>query len=287
MSVDLIMTYGYIGALCLLWTFLCVGSFLNVVIHRLPIMLQNNWAQEARAMLSIEPQENTHGTPFNLAIPRSRCPRCERQIRLWENIPVISWCMLRGKCAGCKNSIPRRYPAVELITAIISMMVISNFGFTTLGLFICILTWMLIAATFIDFDHQLLPDQITYPLLWLGLLANGFLSTTVPLIDAVTGAMVGYLFLWGIYWLFKLITHKEGMGYGDFKLLAALGAWTGWQALPSIILIAAALGLFYGLWQILRGQHTPSQAIAFGPFLAIAGWVTLVFRDTVLGFFLL
>ncbi len=286
MSVDLLTAYGWQGATLFIWVALSVGSFLNVVIYRLPVMLQREWVEQARSVLALETNPAEHPERFNLAVPRSRCPNCGHQITALENIPVFSWLVLRGKCSNCKTPISFRYPAIELVTALCSIVVIGFYGFTPFGFLACVFTWMLIAATFIDFDTQLLPDQITYPLLWLGLIANGFFAGIVPLTDAVIGAMAGYLFLWGTYWGFKLITGKEGMGYGDFKLLAALGAWMGWQAIPSVILIAAAVGLLYAMLRIFTAKQSSAEPIPFGPFLAVAGWVTLIFRDTVLGVFL-
>jgi leader peptidase (prepilin peptidase)/N-methyltransferase len=295
MSLDLLTAYGWQGLVLFVWVALSVGSFLNVVIYRLPVMLEREWGEQARSILELDadPSDAPDATdtpdeqaePFNLMVPRSRCPKCSHQITALENIPVLSWLFLRGKCSGCKAPISFRYPAIELATALTCLVVASLFGFTWFGLFALIFTWMLIAATFIDYDTTLLPDQITYPLLWLGLIANGFFIGVVSLQDAVIGAIAGYLFLWGTYWAFKLITSKEGMGYGDFKLFAALGAWMGWQVLPSIILIAAGLGLIYALSRIFTARQSSQEPIPFGPFLAIAGWVTLIFRDTVLSVF--
>ena len=312
MSADLVTAYGWQGVVLLAWVGLSVGSFLNVVIYRFPVMLKREWREQAREILAEagEPIPAADGTeePFNLMVPRSRCPHCGHQIRAWENIPVISWIILRARCSNCAAPIAWRYPAIELLTGIATVAAVALFGFTWMGLAVCFFTWMLIALTFIDYDTKLLPDQITYPLLWLGLLTNGLLAGVVPLADAMIGAVAGYLSLWLTYWGFKLATGKEGMGYGDFKLLAALGAWMGWQALASIILIAAALGLVYALALKLFSASTdtpeavtggevpvpvseadssiPAGAIPFGPFLAAAGWVTMMFRDTVLAVFL-
>ena len=278
------MTYGWPGLALAAWLGLCVGSFLNVVIYRLPLMLHRQWEGEARHILEGESPAAAL-EPFNLVVPRSRCPHCERQIRAWENIPLVSWLLLRGKCAGCGAPIAWRYPVVELLTGFVTLAMLSLFGFTWLGLAALAFTWVLLALTFIDYDTQLLPDQLTLPLVWLGLLVNlqgGFTDTR----SAIVGAVAGYLFLWSTYWAFKLITGKEGMGYGDFKLLAAIGAWLGWQVLPAAILIAAGVGLLYALATSVLGQRESSQPIPFGPFLAIAGWVSLVQRDTVLRLFL-
>ena len=295
MSLDNLMTYGWLGLAVVAWLGLSIGSFLNVVIYRLPIMMERDWLRQAQEILreansdqpAIEPDpsDDEQQATFNLMLPRSRCPNCEHLITAWQNVPLLSWIFLRGKCASCKTPISARYPVVELLTALATLSVIVCFGFTSLGLGACLLTWLLIAAFGIDFDTKLLPDQLTYPILWLGLLTNTIISGPVPLHDAVIGAIAGYLFLWGTYWAFKLVTGKEGMGYGDFKLFAGLGAWLGWQALPSIILIAAVFGLIYAGTQIVGKKQTSAEPIAFGPFLAFAGWVTLLFRDTVLALF--
>jgi leader peptidase (prepilin peptidase)/N-methyltransferase len=220
---------------------------------------------------------------FNLMVPRSRCPQCDAQISVWQNIPVFSWLVLRGRCAACNTRISTRYPAIEVLAALVSLTVVAVFGYTWVAMFALLFSWLLIAMALIDFDTRLLPDNLTLPLLWLGLLFNssgGF----VDLQSAVIGAAAGYLILWSIYWGFKLLTGKEGMGYGDFKLLAALGAWLGWQALPMVILISSVVGILLGGTVLLiRKSREP---IPFGPFLAIAGWVALVWRDSVVGFIL-
>lgn len=285
MSVDLLTAYGWQGVVLFVWVALSVGSFLNVVIYRLPVMLDKQWRSQASEILNLEAPAEESET-FNLSVPRSRCPRCGHQITALENIPVLSWLALRGKCSGCQSAISFRYPAIELLTAICSVTMILLFGFSWFGLFTCVFTWMLIALLFIDYDTMLLPDQITYPLLWGGLIANGFFHGIVGLEDAVIGAIAGYLFLWSTYWAFKLLRGKEGMGYGDFKLLGALGAWLGWQALPSVVLISAVVGLAYAGLRIFTSKQSSAEPIPFGPFLAVAGWVTLVFRDTVLAIFL-
>lgn len=285
MNPDLLTAHGWQGLTLAVWVALAIGSFLNVVIHRLPIMLERDWRAQAREILELEAEP--HETRFNLSVPRSRCPDCGHRIRFWENIPVLSWLALRGRCSGCQTAISWRYPGVELLTAILTLATLSVFGFTAFGIATCLLTWCLIALTFIDYDTKYLPDQITLPLVWLGLFSHGFLGGPLQLHDAVLGAVAGYLFLWLTYWGFKLVTGREGMGYGDFKLLAALGAWLGWLALPSIILIAAATGLLYALVRFLLSLQKTSEPIPFGPFLALAGWVTLIFRDSVLGLFLL
>ena len=295
MPLDALTAYGWQGAVLFIWVALSVGSFLNVVIYRLPVMLKRDWRQQATDILLELDGVSANGRAceqpvaqpkFNLMVPRSRCPGCEHPISALENIPVLSWIFLRGRCRACKTTIPVRYPAIELLTALMSVAIIMTFGFTPLGYAACVYTWLLIAMTFIDYDTTLLPDQLTLPLLWLGLLTNLFTSGIVPLQDAVIGAVAGYLFLWSTYWVFKLITGKEGMGYGDFKLLGALGAWLGWQALPSIILLAAVVGLIYALGRIATRRQSSAEPIPFGPFLATAGWVCLIFRDNVLGLFL-
>jgi leader peptidase (prepilin peptidase)/N-methyltransferase len=289
--LDPLLTFGWTGLIVAFWFALCVGSFLNVVIYRLPVMLNRQWQADARAFLELEPPaDDTAGAEtFNLAAPRSRCPACGNQIKAWQNIPVLSWLLLRGKCGSCAAPISARYPAIELLTGLATLAVLYIFGFTWLGLAASLYTWVLIAATFIDFDTQLLPDQLTLPLLWLGIIVNmsdGFGGgAIVDLNSALVGAMAGYLFLWGTYWAFKLITGKEGMGYGDFKLLAAIGAWLGWQIIPGAILIAALSGLLYAMITALGGRRESGKPIAFGPFLAVAGWVCLMNRDTVLSFF--
>ena len=279
-----LLSYGWAGLILALWFGLAVGSFLNVVIYRLPIMLERQWNADSRMQLELP--ADSQEEPFNLWQPRSRCPQCAAPIKALQNIPVVSWLMLRGRCASCRARIPVRYPLVELLTAAATLLVISVYGFTWLGLAAVICTWVLIAATFIDFDTQLLPDALTLPLLWLGLLTNAFGNGITTLQSAVIGAVAGYLFLWSTYWGFKLATGKEGMGYGDFKLLAAIGAWLGWQALPATMLLAAVLGLVYAAATFLVGARGRAQPIPFGPFLASAGWVCLLFRDTVLTFFM-
>lgn len=263
---------------------LCIGSFLNVVVYRLPEMMQREWMGEALGFLEekkvkFEAPALPEGT-FNLAVPDSRCPNCGHKIRAWENIPVISWLLLKGKCSGCQTPIAIRYPAVELLTGLLSAAVIATQGLSVASGLLLLATWMLVAMSFIDIDHQLLPDNLTLPLLWLGLAANS-VGVFVPLHDAIWGACAGYLVLWSVYWGFKLLTGKEGMGYGDFKLLAALGAWMGWQALPVVIILSAVSGIVISVAQMLlagRDRHAP---IPFGPYLAVAGWIALLWRDDI------
>jgi leader peptidase (prepilin peptidase)/N-methyltransferase len=245
------------------------------VIYRLPVMLERRWQRDARDLLALEP--NGAAEPrFDLIAPRSRCPSCETPIRAWQNIPVISWLWLRGRCAACGTPISARYPFVEVLTALCTIVIVAVFGYTWTALAALGLTWALIAAAFIDYDTTLLPDGITLPLLWSGLLIN-IGGTFTDLASAVIGAAVGYLLLWSVYWAFKLVTGKEGMGYGDFKLLAALGAWLGWQTLPVLILVSSLAGVVIGGGALLIQRER--RPIPFGPFLAIAGFVTLLGRD--------
>jgi len=257
-----------------------IGSFLNVVILRLPAMMQQTWRSDCEVFLEIEPSEKTES--LTLSKPASHCPSCKTPIKPWHNIPIVSWLALRGKCNSCGTRISRRYPLVELATALLSLAVATQFEFgAALGLAL-IATWALIALTVIDADHQLLPDDITLPLLWLGLIANA-LGVFTDLESALWGAVFGYGSLWSVYWAFKLTTGKEGMGYGDFKLLAALGAWLGWQALPMIILMSSLVGAIIGLAMMALAKLGRGQPMPFGPYLAIAGWLSLVFGDTIQG----
>jgi len=255
-----------------------IGSFLNVVILRLPAMMQQTWRSDCEVFLEIEPSEKTES--LTLSKPASHCPSCKTPIKPWHNIPIVSWLALRGKCNSCGTRISGRYPLVELATALLSLAVATQFEFgAALGLAL-IATWALIALTVIDADHQLLPDDITLPLLWLGLIANA-LGVFTDLESALWGAVFGYGSLWSVYWAFKLTTGKEGMGYGDFKLLAALGAWLGWQALPMIILMSSLVGAIIGLAMMALAKLGRGQPMPFGPYLAIAGWLSLVFGDTI------
>lgn len=263
---------------------LMIGSFLNVVIHRLPIMLEREWQAEYLGYFNPEtlPQQEER---YNLMVPRSACPHCGHAITAMENIPLLSWLWLKGRCRECQAPISARYPLVELLTALLSLVVAATFAPGWGLLAALLLTWVLVALTFIDLDKMLLPDQLTLPLLWGGLLFNlagGF----APLADAVIGAMAGYLVLWSLYWAFKLLTGKEGMGYGDFKLLAALGAWLGWQALPIVLLLSSLVGAFIGIGLILLRNHHQNKPIPFGPYLAIAGWIALLWGDTITRWYL-
>ncbi len=260
---------------------LCVGSFLNVVIHRLPKMLERGWQAQCAELRGETPEP---GPAYNLVVPRSACPACGIQITALQNIPVVSWLVLGGKCAGCKAPISGRYPIVELLGGALAAAAVWHFGATPQGLAACGLLWALLALTMIDFDTQLLPDGITLPLLWAGLIVN-LRGTFAPLGDAVIGAVAGYLSLWTIYWAFKLIRGKEGMGYGDFKLLAALGAWLGWQLLPVIVLLSSVVGAAIGMTLIVFKGRDHSVPMAFGPFLAIAGAIALFLGPTLVKIF--
>jgi leader peptidase (prepilin peptidase)/N-methyltransferase len=264
---------------------LCVGSFLNVVIHRLPKMLDRGWRAQC-AELAGEP---TPELPrYNLVVPRSQCPACGHRISALENVPVLSFLFLRGRCSACQVPISVRYPLVELLTGALTIVAVLRFGgLTPAAGAACILLWSLIALTFIDFDTQLLPDNITLPLLWAGLLANvAGLVPGVTLRDAVIGAVAGYVALWSVYWLFKLIRGKEGMGYGDFKLLAALGAWLGWQMLPLIVLLSSVVGAVIGIGLVVFKGRDHQIPLAFGPYLAIAGAIALFFGKSLMALYL-
>ncbi|MEH6469745.1 MAG: A24 family peptidase [Halopseudomonas sp.] len=266
---------------------LMVGSFLNVVIYRLPLMMQREWKQQCHELLNDgnTPDDSASEEPFNLAVPRSRCPQCGHWITAVENIPLISYLFLKGRCSDCKHPIPKRYPLVELVTGLLSALIAYQFGFSPLMLAVLLLTWALIALTMIDFDHQLLPDSLTLPLLWLGLILNTF-GLITDLHSALWGAVAGYLVLWGVYWLFKLVTGKEGMGYGDFKLLAALGAWMGWQMLPLVIILSSFVGAALGITLIVLKGRDHQQPMPFGPFLAIAGWIALLWGPAIVDSYL-
>jgi leader peptidase (prepilin peptidase) / N-methyltransferase len=277
--LNVIKFYPVVGLVVTAILGLLVGSFLNVVIYRLPKMLEREWRAQcveflgSENIVSTDKLEPTH--KFNLVTPNSTCPKCGHKIKPWENIPVVSYLFLQGKCSSCKTSISLRYPIIELVTAIISVIAIYTFGFNYTGLTALVLCWSLIALTMIDVDTQLLPDNITLPLLWLGLLVNYF-GLFTSLENSLIGAIAGYLSLWSVYWAFKLLTGKEGMGYGDFKLLAALGAWLGWQALPQIILLSSLVGACLGIAMIVIRGRDKNIPIPFGPYLAIAGWIALV-----------
>ena len=265
---------------------LLVGSFLNVVIYRLPIMMERDWREQAKELEEM-PVNDVSEETFNLVTPRSRCPSCGAAISAWQNVPVFSYLMLGGRCANCKAEIGSRYPLVEFVTGLLCAVAAWRFGFGPEAIMAIFMTLMLVPITMIDADHQLIPDSIVFPLLWVGLLMSLWhpvASADVLFIEpreAIIGAAVGYLSLWSVYWLFKIVTGKEGMGYGDFKLLAALGAWLGWQALPMIILMSAVVGAAFGILMIaLRGRDR-SVPMPFGPFLAAAGWITMLYGDAI------
>ncbi|MDA8420198.1 MAG: A24 family peptidase [Pseudomonadota bacterium] len=263
---------------------LVIGSFLNVVIHRLPTMLERSWRRECRELLGTATDAGAEPR-FDLMFPGSTCPHCGHAIRAWENIPVLSYVGLRGRCSGCGQRISLRYPAVELSAGVFAAVTAFHFGAGVAAAAACALAWSLIALAFIDHDHQLLPDAITLPLLWAGLIVNSF-HVFVPLHAAVAGAAAGYLSLWLVYHAFRLITGKEGMGHGDFKLFAALGAWFGWQELPLVILLASAVGALTGLGLIVLRGRDRAQPIPFGPYLCIAGWVGLLWGHTLTAYYL-
>lgn len=262
---------------------LLVGSFLNVVIHRVPKMMEAGWRREARELLDQPAEEEP---VFNLVVPRSRCPHCGHGIRWHENIPVVSWLALKGRCSQCGTAISKRYPVIELLTALVAALCAWRFGYGIWLPFTLYASFTLLALAVIDLDTTLLPDDLTYPLLWAGLLAALVGVSPVTLPDAVVGAMAGYLSLWSLYWVFKLLTGKEGMGYGDFKLLAALGAWLGWQYLPLVILLSSVVGLVFALIMMATGAVKRGQGIPFGPYLAIAGWIALLWGEQIVSGYL-
>lgn len=263
----------YLPALALLG--LAVGSFLNVVIYRLPVMIKHRWSAECASEQSDVQETAPPSKPYNLLFPPSTCPDCGHRIRAWENIPVFSWLWLHGRCSACKTPISVQYPVVELLTMTMTLITGWWLGFDLKLLFALVLTWTLIGLAFIDKDSLLLPDVMTLPLLWIGLLVN-LNGLFVPLTSAVIGAVAGYLSLWGVYHLFRLTTGKEGMGYGDFKLLAALGAWFGWQMLPLILLLSSLVGAITGVALIVIGRHHREHPLPFGPYLAATGWIALL-----------
>jgi leader peptidase (prepilin peptidase) / N-methyltransferase len=257
---------------------LLIGSFLNVVVYRLPVMMQREWQAQAKEILLVPADTSTPA--FNLLLPNSSCPHCSHEIKPWENIPVISYLFLRGKCSSCKAPISMRYPLVELACGLLSAFIAWHFGFTWQAGGMLVLTWGLLAMSLIDVDHQLLPDSLVLPLLWLGLIANSF-GLFTSLENALWGAIAGYLSLWSVYWLFKLVTGKEGMGYGDFKLLAMLGAWGGWQVLPLTILLSSLVGAVLGVIMLRLRNAETNTPIPFGPYLAIAGWIALLWGEQI------
>jgi len=271
---------------------LLVGSFLNVVVYRIPVMMQRDWKAQCYEYLEIDNPESDSSDSsaqyktFNLLKPDSHCPNCDHKITALENVPVISYLFLQGKCSECETSISIRYPLVELVTGVFSGLVVLSFGVTWLTLALLVFTWSLIVLALIDFDHQLLPDSITLPLLWLGLLVNSIgLGFGVSLQDAVIGAIAGYLVLWCFYWAFKLLTGKEGMGYGDFKLLSTLGAWMGWQNILPIIILSSLVGAVIGIITISIFKRDKSAPMPFGPFLAGAGFIMLIWGPQLISFY--
>ncbi|MBA1202574.1 prepilin peptidase [Pseudomonas capeferrum] len=254
---------------------LLVGSFLNVLAYRLPIMLERQWQCEAQEALGLS--TTTHER-FDLCLPASRCPHCGHRIRAWENIPVLSYLLLRGRCAACKVGIGVRYPLVELSCAALTLVVAWHQGPSLTALALMALTWGLLALSLIDAEHQLLPDVLVLPLIWLGLIVNTF-GLFASLHDAIWGAVIGYMSLWCVFWMFKLITGKDGIGYGDFKLLAMLGAWGGWQVLPLTLLLSSVVGALIGLCLLRLRSASIGTAMPFGPYLATAGWIAMLWGD--------
>lgn len=272
----------YLG---IIFTFgLLVGSFLNVVIFRLPVMMESDWKEQCCELLNIDDSKYKKNN-FNLITPRSCCPSCNHQISAVENIPIISYLFLKGKCSSCGNKISVRYPLIELTSAITVTIVAFYFGVSLQALFAICLTWALIALTMIDFDHQLLPDDITLPFLWIGIILNLF-GVFTDIESSILGAIFGYGILWIVYITFKLITGKEGMGHGDFKLLAVLGAWFGWQSLPLIIILSSLVGAIIGVSLMIFKSHDRNTAIPFGPYLAIAGWISMLWGPYIMSFYL-
>jgi len=261
---------------------LLIGSFLNVVILRLPVMMEKEWHAQCHDLLEIKPNHDEQASePFNLVTPSSHCPKCNHEIKAIENIPILSYLFLKGRCSDCSIKIPVRYPIIEATTALLSIIVAWHFGPTWEAAAALLLTWALVALTVIDFDHQILPDSITLPFLWLGLgisLAGVFTDPE----SAIIGGLVGYLSLWSVYMLFKLTTGKEGMGHGDFKLLAMLGAWLGWQSVLPIILLSSVVGAVVGITLIVVRGRDKNIPIPFGPYLATAGWITLLWGDQII-----
>ena len=272
---------------------MCVGSFLNVVAYRLPLMMERDWTSECQEFLELKTAEKPAEASaeksveaearlksLNLATPTSACPNCGHQLHFWENIPVLSYLILKAKCSSCGEKISLQYPAIEILTGITSLVVAYTFGVTLQTVAALFFTWILIALTLIDLKKQLLPDNITLPLLWLGILLS-FSDLFTDLKSSVIGAMAGYLILWSVYQLFKLLTKKEGMGFGDFKLLAALGAWVGYSYLPQIILLSSVVGSIAGISMLIIGSTRQQEPIPFGPYLAVAGWIALLWGEEI------
>jgi len=259
---------------------LLVGSFLNVVIYRLPVMMEQGWKKECTEYLELDSEKEQDEGVFNLIFPLSRCPSCNAAIKPYQNIPVISYCFLKGQCANCKSHISLRYPLIEAFTGLMSAIVAWHFGYSVELLFALLLTWSLITLSFIDIDHQLLPDSITLPMLWLGLFLSLF-SIYTDTNSSIIGAIAGYLSLWTVFHLFKLATGKEGMGFGDFKLLALFGAWLGWQYLPIIILLSSLVGAVIGVSMVVLTKKDHNIPIPFGPYLAAAGWLAFIWGEQI------
>jgi len=260
---------------------LSVGSFLNVVAYRLPLMMERDWKKDCHEFLELGPPKiEQRLSTLNLARPASACPNCGHNLRVWENIPVLSYLFLRARCSSCGTKISVQYPIVELLTGLASICVSYTFGVTLQTVAALLFTWILLALTLIDLKKQLLPDNLTLPLLWFGIFFS-FFDLFADLKSSVIGAMAGYLILWSVYHLFKLLTKKEGMGYGDFKLLAALGAWAGYGYLPQIILVSSVVGSIAGITMLVIGKTRHQQPIPFGPYLAVAGWIALLWGETI------
>ncbi|MGM0767005.1 MAG: prepilin peptidase [Pseudomonadota bacterium] len=278
--LDALLATPWLLYLTVIFFSLCIGSFLNVVILRLPKMMQQEWRCQCEEFLELPEGQRKPETQITLSSPASTCPSCGHRIRAWENIPVISYLVLGGKCAACKARISPRYPVIEALTAVFSVVTVVLLGPTASALWALLLVWSLVAMTMIDFDTQLLPDSITLPLMWLGLVLNYF-GVLTDFQSAFWGAVAGYLSLWSVYWLFKLVTGKEGMGHGDFKLLAALGAWLGWQLLPAVILLSSVVGAVVGISLMVFRKHGREVPIPFGPYLAAAGLLCLWFGNQI------
>lgn len=285
--IDVLINYPMVFTLLVGVFGLLLGSFLNVVILRFPVMMEAEWKSQCRDLLDCSDCGNSDEKEetFNLAFPNSQCPNCKTELKAWDNIPVLSFLLLRGKCRYCSTSISARYPLIELASALLSAYTAHHFGLGWQCAAALVLVWSLISLSMIDFDHQLLPDDLTLPLLWLGLLLSLF-GIFTDLHNAVIGAMVGYLSLWSVYWLFKLATGKEGMGYGDFKLLAVFGAWFGWEIIPLVIILSSVVGAFVGIGMILVLGRDKNIPIPFGPYLAAAGWIAMLWGEPIIAYYL-
>ena len=279
-------THPYAFVILMIVVGLVIGSFLNVVIYRLPIMMERDWREQCESLFGItERSEKGMSTTFNIVRPRSQCPHCGKLITAFNNIPVISFLILKGKCNNCGKSISIRYPVVEILSGTLAGITAAHFGYHIEVLFACMLSWALIGLTFIDLDHQLLPDDITLPFLWIGIICNMF-NLFTDINSSIIGVITGYGLLWLIFIIFKFFTGKTGMGYGDFKLTAMLGAWLGWQLLPLVILLSSLLGAIIGICLVLLAGHDRKIPIPFGPFLAIAGWIALIWGTDITHYYL-